>query len=101
VLILIFDSLAFIISNPEALRSAVLMAGIHFAFNVGSLSKFEPTFLYHKIETVQLVRKWVSRRDPKLVAGITKQISTLAYAEVRDPLSKSEELLLKDLGLSR
>ncbi|RGP72516.1 transcription factor [Fusarium sporotrichioides] len=76
------DCLAFIISNPEALRSAVLMAGIHFAFNVGTLSKFETTFLYHKIETVQQVRKLVSRADLKSLAGITKQLATLAYAEV-------------------
>ncbi|GKU07190.1 transcription factor [Fusarium langsethiae] len=76
------DCLAFVISNPEALRSAVLMAGIHFAFNAGTLSKFETTFLYHKIETVQQVRKLVSRGELKLLAGITKQIATLAYAEV-------------------
>lgn len=75
-------SLAYTISDPEALRSAVLMAGIHFAFNIGHLDKFEPTFLYHKIETVQQVRKLISRGDLKLLAGITKQISTLAYAEV-------------------
>ncbi|CAG1976576.1 unnamed protein product [Fusarium graminearum] len=74
--------LAYTISNPEALRSAVLMAGIHFAFNIGHLDKFEPTFLYHKIETVQQVRKLISRGDLKLLAGITKQISTLAYAEL-------------------
>ncbi|XEU99268.1 hypothetical protein FSHL1_004555 [Fusarium sambucinum] len=76
------DCLAFIISNPDALRNAVLMAGIHFAFNVGTLSKFETTFLYHKIEAVQQVRKWVSRGDIKLLAGITKQIATLTFAEV-------------------
>jgi predicted rRNA methylase YqxC with S4 and FtsJ domains len=75
-------SLAFIISNPDSLRSAVLMAGIHFAFNVGTLSKFETTFLYHKIEAVQQVRKWVSRGGIKLLAGITKQIATLTFAEV-------------------
>ncbi|CAF3476456.1 unnamed protein product [Fusarium graminearum] len=74
--------LSYTISNPEALRSAVLMAGIHFAFNIGHLDKFEPTFLYHKIETVQQVRKLISRGDLKLLAGITKQISTLAYAEL-------------------
>jgi len=80
--LLTVHSLAYIITDPEALRSAVLMAGTHFAFNVGSLQDFELTFLHHKIETVRLVRDWVSRQDPKLVAGITKQIVTLAYTEV-------------------
>ena len=80
--ILTVYSLAYIITDPEALRSAVLMAGTHFAFNVGSLQDFELTFLHHKIETVRRVRDWVSRQDPKLVAEITKQIVTLAYTEV-------------------
>ncbi|RGP74518.1 hypothetical protein FLONG3_6077 [Fusarium longipes] len=63
------DSLAFIISNPEALRSAVLMAGIHFAFNAGTLSKFEPTFLYHKIETVQLADHYFSLYRAQVCRG--------------------------------
>ncbi|KAM0552647.1 hypothetical protein ACHAPJ_007744 [Fusarium lateritium] len=76
------DCLAYIISDPEALRSAVLMAGTHFAFNVGSLQAFEPTFLFHKIETMRMVKEWISEGDPKLVAAIIKQVATLAYTEV-------------------
>lgn len=91
-------SLAYIISDPEALRSAVLMAATHFAFNVGSLQDFEPTFLHHKIETVRLVRNWVSGGDPKLVDGFTKQIVTLAYTEVCDSSLVSKiKLMILDL----
>ncbi|KAM0224391.1 hypothetical protein ACHAQD_001960 [Fusarium lateritium] len=76
------DSLRYIISDPDALRTAVLIAGTHFAFNVGSLQAFEPTFLFHKIETLRNVKNWVSGGDPKLIASITKQVATLAYTEV-------------------
>ncbi|KAF4968204.1 hypothetical protein FSARC_4394 [Fusarium sarcochroum] len=76
------DCLAYIVSDPEALRSAVLMAGTHFAFNVGSLQAFEPTFLFHKIETMRMIKEWISGGDPNLVAAIIKQVSTLAYTEL-------------------
>ncbi|KAF5963363.1 hypothetical protein FCOIX_13876 [Fusarium coicis] len=66
---------------PEALRNAILMAATHFTFKVGSLEAFEHTFLFHRIETVRLVKKWVASGDVKLSAAITKQIATLAYTE--------------------
>jgi hypothetical protein len=83
---LIFYSMRYIISDPDALRTAVLIAGTHFAFNVGSLQAFEPTFLFHKIETLRMVKNWVSGGDPKLIASITKQVATLAYTEVCCPI---------------
>ncbi|KAF5571077.1 hypothetical protein FPHYL_736 [Fusarium phyllophilum] len=67
--------------DPEALRNAILMAATHFTFKVGSLEAFEHTFLFHRIETVRLVKKWLSSGDVKLSAAITKQIATLAYTE--------------------
>lgn len=70
------------ISDPEALRNAILMAATHFTFKVGSLEAFEHTFLFHRIETVRLVKKWLSSGDLTLSAAITKQIATLAYTEV-------------------
>ncbi|KAF4987827.1 hypothetical protein FGRMN_10143 [Fusarium graminum] len=76
------DSLRYIISDPDALRTAVLIAGTHFAFNVGSLQAFEPTFLFHRIETLRMVKEWVSGGDPKLIASVTSKVATLAYTEV-------------------
>jgi hypothetical protein len=58
------------------------MAATHFTFKVGSLEAFEHTFLFHRIETVRLVKKWLSSGDLTLSAAITKQIATLAYTEV-------------------
>lgn len=76
------DSMPYTISEPEALRNAILMAATHFTFKVGSLEAFEHTFLFHRIETVRLVKKWLSSGDLTLSAAITKQIATLAYTEV-------------------
>ncbi|KAH7213761.1 hypothetical protein BKA60DRAFT_462152 [Fusarium oxysporum] len=75
------DSMPYTISDPEALRNAILMAATHFTFKVGSLEAFEHTFLFHRIETVRLVKKWLSSGDLTLSAAITKQIATLAYTE--------------------
>ncbi|KAH7217827.1 hypothetical protein DER44DRAFT_835135 [Fusarium oxysporum] len=75
------DCMSYTISDPEALRNAILMAATHFTFKVGSLEAFEHTFLLHRIETVRLVKKWLSTRDLTLSAAITKQIATLAYTE--------------------
>ncbi|TVY70129.1 Sterol uptake control protein 2 [Fusarium oxysporum f. sp. cubense] len=75
------DCMPYTISDPEALRNAILMAATHFTFKVGSLEAFEHTFLFHRIETVRLVKKWLSIGDLTLSAAITKQIATLAYTE--------------------
>ncbi|KAF5232670.1 hypothetical protein FANTH_12875 [Fusarium anthophilum] len=75
------DCMPYTISDPEALRNALLMAATHFTFKVGSLEAFEHTFLFHRIETVRLVKKWLSSGDLTLSAAITKQIATLAYTE--------------------
>ncbi|EXM28876.1 hypothetical protein FOTG_05150 [Fusarium oxysporum f. sp. vasinfectum 25433] len=75
------DSMPYTISDPEALRNAILMAATHFTFKVGSLEAFEHTFLFHRIETVRLVKKWLSTGDLTLSSAITKQIATLAYTE--------------------
>ncbi|KAJ4033499.1 hypothetical protein NW756_013770 [Fusarium oxysporum] len=75
------DCMPYTISDPEALRNAILMAATHFTFKVGSLEAFEHTFLFHRIETVRLVKTWLSSGDLTLSAAITKQIATLAYTE--------------------
>ncbi|KAI3573190.1 hypothetical protein IWW34DRAFT_757339 [Fusarium oxysporum f. sp. albedinis] len=74
--------MAYIISDPEALRSAVLIAATHFGFKFGNLKNFEQTFYFHTLETVRLVKEWFAKGDFTLCAAITKQMATLAYTEV-------------------
>ncbi|KAF5563935.1 sterol regulatory element-binding ECM22 [Fusarium phyllophilum] len=75
------EYLARMIDNPCALRSAILMAGMHFSFQFGDLAIFESTFLYHKIEVMRVINRWIASRDYKLEAAIIREMATLAFTE--------------------
>ncbi|KAI1033795.1 hypothetical protein LB503_011015 [Fusarium chuoi] len=67
--------------NPCGLRSAILMAGMHFSFQFGDLAIFESTFLYHKIEVMRIINRWIASGDYKLEAVIIREMATLAFTE--------------------
>ncbi|KAG4257522.1 hypothetical protein FPRO04_08515 [Fusarium proliferatum] len=46
----IFSSVA---QHPDALRDTLLVAGLHYAWTVGDLETYKPTFLFHKVSTIQ------------------------------------------------
>ncbi|KAI1066338.1 hypothetical protein LB506_008197 [Fusarium annulatum] len=69
------------IDNPCGLRSAILMAGMHFSFQFGDLATFESTFLYHKIEVMRVINRWIASGDYKLEAAIIREMATLAFTE--------------------
>ncbi|KAF5560113.1 sterol regulatory element-binding ECM22 [Fusarium napiforme] len=69
------EYLARMTDNPCALRSAILMAGMHFSFQFGDLATFESTFLYHKIEACH----------GELVAAETHISGILALIETARP----------------
>ncbi|EWG51692.1 hypothetical protein FVEG_10594 [Fusarium verticillioides 7600] len=75
------EYLARITDNPCALRSAILMAGMHFSFQFGDLATFESTFLYHKIEVMRVINRWIASGDYKLEAAIIREMATLAFTE--------------------
>ncbi|KAF5575812.1 sterol regulatory element-binding ECM22 [Fusarium pseudocircinatum] len=75
------EYLARMIDNPCALRSAILMAGMHFSFQFGALATFESTFLYHKIEVMRVINRWIASGDYKLEAAIIREMATLAFTE--------------------
>ncbi|KAF5545948.1 sterol regulatory element-binding ECM22 [Fusarium mexicanum] len=75
------EYLARTIDNPCALRSAILMAGMHFSFQFGDLAIFESTFLYHKIEVMRIINRWIASGDYKLEAAIIREMATLAFTE--------------------
>lgn len=87
------------IDNPCALRSAILMAGMHFSFQFGDLATFESTFLYHKIEVMRVINRWIASGDYKLEAAIIREMATLAFTEVSYPTihSSSESFYLLSL----
>jgi hypothetical protein len=71
-----------LIDDPGALRSAILLAGMHFSFQYGDLALFESTFLFHKLEVMHMINQWIASRDSKLKAEIIRHMATLAFTEV-------------------
>ncbi|KAG8672131.1 hypothetical protein FPOAC1_005392 [Fusarium poae] len=68
--------------DPCALRSTILLAGMHFCFQNGNLAFFESTFLYHKVEVMRYINKWIASSSHKRDTTIIRQMTTLAFTEV-------------------
>lgn len=59
----------------------MLIAGLHYAWNAGQLQSYEPTFLFHKIQTMSDVNKSIQNSDKKYAICV-RNISTLCFSEV-------------------
>ncbi|KAF4465047.1 hypothetical protein FALBO_8106 [Fusarium albosuccineum] len=75
------DLLSYVMQSPDALRNTMLIAGFHFAWNAGHLHAFEPTVLFHKIETMRLINGWLEQSRPKAYSVCVRQIATLCFTE--------------------
>ncbi|KAH6884154.1 hypothetical protein B0T10DRAFT_493692 [Thelonectria olida] len=75
------DCLALATQNPDALRGSLLIAALHYAWNVGNLRNYESTFLYHKVEAMRLVNGWLKNMQPKVATTCIREICTLAFTE--------------------
>jgi hypothetical protein len=67
--------------SSDTLRNTMLIAGLHFAWNTGQLQSFEPTFLFHKIEAMNSVNKFL-RNSTMKYAVCVRNIATLCFTEV-------------------
>ncbi|KAB5518855.1 hypothetical protein GE09DRAFT_1208189 [Coniochaeta sp. 2T2.1] len=70
-----------VVHDPYALRSTLIIAGLHYAWNTGNLQSFEPTFLFHKVESIRTVNDWMQTRDAAQAAVAVRQVLTLGFAE--------------------
>ncbi|VUC24197.1 unnamed protein product [Clonostachys rosea] len=76
------DCMSSAVQDPFALRNMLLIAGIHYAWNLGDLQAFEPTFLSHKIQAIRLVNEGLtSSSDVKDFTHCTTYIITLSMTE--------------------
>lgn len=71
-----------VVHDPFALRSTLIIAGLHYSWNTGHLQSYESTFLFHKVESMRAVNKWMLRQDPTKAAMTARQVVTLGFAEV-------------------
>jgi len=62
----------------------MLVSALHYTWNnKGDLALFEPTFLFHKIESIKQINSWLaSPSSAKDVLRCAKYISTLCLVEV-------------------
>ncbi|KAF4451007.1 hypothetical protein F53441_5954 [Fusarium austroafricanum] len=71
-----------ITQDPNLLQNTLLISGLHYSRNMGDLSVFEPTFLFHKIQSIRKVNRWLEgATDNKSQILCAKYISTLAISE--------------------
>ncbi|KAI6765033.1 hypothetical protein HG531_012132 [Fusarium graminearum] len=60
----------------------MLVSALHYAWNKGDLAAFEPTFLFHKIESIKQVNTWLTTSSrAKEILRCAKYISTLCFVE--------------------
>ncbi|KAF4341849.1 hypothetical protein FBEOM_4165 [Fusarium beomiforme] len=73
-----FSSVA---QHPDALRDTLLVAGLHYAWTVGDLETYKPTFLFHKVSTIQILNRWLQNiRQPGMMTFI-RHVSILCFIE--------------------
>ncbi|CAH0057369.1 unnamed protein product [Clonostachys solani] len=76
------DCMSSAVQDPFALRNMLLIAGIHYAWNLGDLQTFEPTFLSHKIQAIRLVNEGLScPSNGKDYMTCANYIITLSFTE--------------------
>ena len=68
--------------DSSSLRSSLLLASIHYAWNEGGLSEYESTFLAHKGECIRTVNQHIIDASGKFFIDNMKQVATLALVEV-------------------
>ncbi|KAL3456229.1 hypothetical protein BJX64DRAFT_48157 [Aspergillus heterothallicus] len=75
------DCIALATLDEHALRSTILIAGVHYAWNTGDLQAYEAAYLFHKVESMRVINKWLQTFDSKMFAVCVRQILTICLSE--------------------
>ncbi|KAL3469793.1 hypothetical protein BJX99DRAFT_240624 [Aspergillus californicus] len=75
------DCIALATLDEHALRSTILIAGIHYSWNTGTLQAFESAFLFHKVESIRIINKWLGIASSKVFLVCVRQILTICLTE--------------------
>lgn len=73
---------ALIPHDAVALRSTLLVAAVHYSWNLGNLRDYEETFYLHKIDTMRVVNEWLRSPGGGKAKHCARQIMTLFLTEV-------------------
>ncbi|KAK6069248.1 hypothetical protein SCUP515_09131 [Seiridium cupressi] len=66
----------------HAIRATLLIAGLHYSWNVGNLETFQAAFLFHKLEIIRNLNSWLECAERETVMLCVRQICTLCLSEV-------------------
>ncbi|OJJ60477.1 hypothetical protein ASPSYDRAFT_42220 [Aspergillus sydowii CBS 593.65] len=75
------DCIALATHDEHALRSTLLLAGIHYCWNTGNLQDYESAFLFHKVESIRIVNSWLGAAGSKTFLACVRQILTISLSE--------------------
>lgn len=75
------------VQHPDILRNTLLVAAMHYAWRVGELKGFESTYLFHKIDTMQLLNTSLRGSEGIGHAALARYIATLCQTEVNNLFS--------------
>ncbi|KAJ5669125.1 hypothetical protein N7462_010195 [Penicillium macrosclerotiorum] len=75
------DCFALATLDEHALRSTILIAGVHYLWNTGNSQAYESAFLFHKIESIRIINTWLKVSDSKTFVVCVRQILTICLAE--------------------
>ena len=71
-----------LVHDPYALRSTMLIAGLHYLWKTGHLQSYERTFLFHKGETIRTIKEWIVKQDAANAAVAVRQAVILGFSDV-------------------
>ncbi|KAJ5805716.1 uncharacterized protein N7503_003318 [Penicillium pulvis] len=74
------DCIALANLDEHALRSTILIAGIHYSWNTGNIKAYDSAFLFHKIESIRSINTWLEASNSKPFICV-RQILTICLAE--------------------
>jgi hypothetical protein len=70
------------IHDPYVFRNTLLIAGLHYVWNVGDLSSFDSNFLFHKVQSIRTINTWIEECSSSTLTLCVRHIATLCVVEV-------------------
>ena len=71
------------IQDEHALRNTLLMAALHYAWNLGNMASFQPTYLFHKLENIHKINAWLGEDSPASAIPLcVRHITSLCLIDV-------------------
>ncbi|KAF5013273.1 hypothetical protein FDECE_702 [Fusarium decemcellulare] len=70
------------IHDSSSLRNVLLVASLHYTWQTGSFGSIEPTHLFHKLESIRMINRWIGDGDRNdRIVDCSRHILTLVFVE--------------------